>query len=273
MDARVDSERIELNGQAPSVADLRALAVLNYGHFTSMQVRDGGVRGLGLHLQRLLDATRELFGSALDTGHVRACMRHALAGDADASLRVTVYSRSFDRAHPERALPVDVLVSVSPPRAAPTSPLRVRAVVHERVLPHVKHIGTFGLFHHLRAARLAGFDDALFTTGAGEISEGSTWDIGFREHERVVWPTAPALHGITRRLVDAGLRARGIDVESRAVFVRDLERFRSAFALNSVGAALPIAAIGDLPLEVDAAFTALLADAHASHPLEPVRAG
>jgi len=270
IDTHVNRERIELNGHAPSVADLRALALLNYGHFTSMQVRDRGVRGLRLHVQRLVDATRELFGSDLDTDHLRLCMRHALAGDADASMRVTVYSRAFDRMNPAPAVDVDVLVSVAPPRAAQTSPIRVRSVGYERVLPRIKHVGTFGLFHHLRVARLAGFDDALFTTGAGEICEGSTWDIGFLDGEQAIWPTAPALHGITRQLVESGLRARGIEVESRAVFLRDVERFSSAFALNSAGAARPIVGVDDMPLQVDAAFTALLADAHDSHPLEAI---
>ena len=55
-----------LNGEAASIDDLRALALVNYGHFTSVQVRDRAVQGIGLHQLRLVAATRELFGAGLD---------------------------------------------------------------------------------------------------------------------------------------------------------------------------------------------------------------
>ena len=45
---------------------LRALALSNYGHFTSMQVRNGAVQGRELHVRRLEDATQALFGTPLD---------------------------------------------------------------------------------------------------------------------------------------------------------------------------------------------------------------
>ena len=56
------------NGQPASTDDLRALALVNYGHFSSMQVRDHAVQGIGLHQQRLTAATRELFGNGSADG-------------------------------------------------------------------------------------------------------------------------------------------------------------------------------------------------------------
>ena len=41
-----------LNGQRASAEDLRHLAVINYGHYSSMQVRNGAVQGLALHERR-----------------------------------------------------------------------------------------------------------------------------------------------------------------------------------------------------------------------------
>jgi hypothetical protein len=56
--ALVDVPRIEVNG-GPATADQLAYpAIVNFGHFTAMQVRGGAVRGLGLHLSRLDSATR-----------------------------------------------------------------------------------------------------------------------------------------------------------------------------------------------------------------------
>ena len=78
-------------GFGQAIHDLRALALMNYGHFTSLQVRDHAAQGLELHRQRLLAGTRELFGTGLDFGSVRAQMRAAVADTPDCTLRVTVF--------------------------------------------------------------------------------------------------------------------------------------------------------------------------------------
>jgi hypothetical protein len=83
--------RVEVNGQQ---ADDGAVALLDHegwGHFTAMQVRDGGTRGLGLHLARLDAAHRDIYGRPLDGGLVRARIRHALDGRPSASVRVYGY--------------------------------------------------------------------------------------------------------------------------------------------------------------------------------------
>ena len=67
---------VTCNGQPAQVEDLLP-ALVNYGHFTSLQVRGHAVQGLDLHLARLSQATRELFGSELDTVQVRAWMSHS----------------------------------------------------------------------------------------------------------------------------------------------------------------------------------------------------
>ena len=82
----------EINGREPSAHELAHAALVNYGHFTSMQVRGGGVRGLDLHLARLDAANRELFGESLDGELVRAWMRHAARAGTDATMRVTGFA-------------------------------------------------------------------------------------------------------------------------------------------------------------------------------------
>ena len=89
-----------LNGQPASADDLRALVLLNYGHFTSLQVRGRAAQGVELHRQRLIHGTRELFGTALDFSAARAQMRAAVAETPDCTLRVTVFSRHFDYRNP-----------------------------------------------------------------------------------------------------------------------------------------------------------------------------
>jgi len=223
---------VSCNGRAAQVEDLLP-ALVNYGHFTSLQVRDSAAQGLDLHLARLSQATRELFGSKLDTAQVRGWMAQALrqAGLADASLRVTVYSRRFDFRNPLAAVPVDVLVAVSAPVTL-TASKRVRSVTWQRELPQLKHVGTFGLFAERRAAMADGFDDVLFVTADGEVSEGSTWNLAVHDGERLLWPQAPALRGTAEAL----LKRHWPDAQlTRPLALAELGSVKAAFACNASG--------------------------------------
>ncbi|MFI8719952.1 aminotransferase class IV family protein [Stenotrophomonas sp. NPDC077464] len=228
------------NGHRASADDL-AGALVNYGHFTSLQVRGGAVQGLDLHLRRLRQGTEDMFGATLDGSQVQAWMHAALQaeGVADASLRITVFSRAFDFRQPLQAVPVDVLVAVSAPVTLPATPRRVRSVVYQRELPHLKHVGTFPLFAHRRQALEAGYDDALFVDAQGAIIEGTTWNIAFGRGGDLVWPQAPALRGTQERLLQAGW---GGAPQLAPVRLADLAGFDAAIACNAAGV-WPIASI------------------------------
>lgn len=258
-----------LNGQPASADDLRALALVNYGHFTSIQVRDHAVQGIELHRKRLLTGTRELFGTDLDFDGVRVQMRAAVADMPDCTLRVTVFSRKFDYRVPAEASEPDVLVSLaaaSPPR---TLPLRVKSFCFQRPLPHIKHVGTFPLFHYRRQAIAAGFDDALFVDDAGLIGEGSIWNLGFWHQGGVVWPQAPALRGTAERMLQMALDRQGIRQVTRPVILGETREFEAAFACNA-GGLQPIAAIDGTPLDPAHQGISLLGAAAASWPWEAI---
>lgn len=221
------------NGHRASADDL-AGALVNYGHFTSLQVRGGAVQGLDLHLRRLRQGTEELFGSTLDGTRVQAWMQAALQAEdvVDASLRVTVFSRAFDFRKPLQVVPVDVLMAVSAPVTLPATARRVRSVVYQRELPHLKHVGTFPLFEHRRQALQAGYDDAVFVDAQGAISEGTTWNIAFGRGGDLVWPQAPALRGTQERLLQAGW---GGEPQLAPLRLDDLAGFDAAIACNAAG--------------------------------------
>src|SRR5690606_38534171 len=86
-------ERMELiDGAVPDPADLRALAFAGLGHFTTVLVESGGVRGLSRHLDRLVADCRTLFDVELDEGLVRARIREAIADEPDpVVVRVTLF--------------------------------------------------------------------------------------------------------------------------------------------------------------------------------------
>ena len=200
----MDILRLEINGGPATVDQLAYPAIANYGHFTAMQVRGGAVRGLGLHLDRLDSATRELFGSGLDGDLVRKHIRHALGtGIPDASVRISVFQEDSSE-------PPSIMVVVRPPGEQPAVPQRLTAVSYLRPVAHIKHAGTFGQIYHGEAAERAGFDDALLTGRGGVISEGTITNIGFFDGNALIWPSAPLLAGITMQLVSTALAERGI---------------------------------------------------------------
>ncbi|MFE2383271.1 aminotransferase class IV [Streptomyces misionensis] len=270
-------DRVEVNGAEADGEDLKVLARATYAHFSSMQARGGAVRGLDLHLKRLADNTRELFGTGLDADRVRSFVRHALRARPDAaSVRVTVFSRRQDAVLRGEEVAPDVAVTTGDPLPARTAPVRLRTVAYERDLAHVKHAGTFGLGLHRRRAVLAGYDDALFVDRDGRIGEASVSNIGFFDGERVVWPRAAVLPGITMQLLERGLAAKGVPSERREVHLRDLGTWAAgtpglaAFLSNSISSAVPVAGVDETALAVDPAVTDLLVGCYETNPWQPV---
>lgn len=261
--------RTEVNGRPANAEQLAIPAVVNYGHFTSMQVRDGAVRGLAEHLQRLADSTPKLFGTELDTTLVREYLRNAVAGEAAVTARVSVVAPA---PWPDPTVPVepDILITLRAPSEYGGNALRLRSARYERDSPEVKHVGTFGLIHHARAAKLAGFDDALFVSHEGLISEASIWNVGFFDGSGVLWPQAPMLDGITQQLLRRGLDRLGVPSRTHPVPLADALDQRSAFLCNSGTPGRPIAGIDDTVLTVDPDLTGLLVQAYETNPLDVI---
>lgn len=267
--------RMRLQGAPVTAADLHALALAPYGHFTSMQVRDGAVRGLELHLQRLDAATCALFDRPLSPARVRAELRAALDGQGGAlSLRLNVFARGLSMREPDAAAEPQLLVTLSPPAGPVALPLRVRSSVHGRYLPTIKHAGTFELLHQRRLARREGWDDVLFADARGEIAEGSIWNVGFISDAggglRVTWPSAPALPGISQQLLQQALDSHGIATEMRPVMLGDLPRFRGAFFSNCSHAVQPIAQIDAQTFAAGSEFYAALNAAYETLPWDAI---
>jgi branched-subunit amino acid aminotransferase/4-amino-4-deoxychorismate lyase len=253
---------IEIDGEEPSLGALRALALDHYGHFTAMQVRGGGVRGLDVHLRRLAAQSRELFDEDLDGEHVRALVRQGLRGAEDASARVIVFRRADAQA-------ASVMVLIRPPREMPAAPQALLSVDHQRPLAHVKHIGGFGQAHYRRVAERAGYDDALLTGPGGVVSEAGVCNVAFLSAGELVWPDAPSLHGSTMQLLEP--RLPGVGIVSRLAQVRlsDIPSFEAGFVTNARGIA-PIGRVDDVELPVDEAFFRRLLDVLESVPFDPV---
>ena len=116
-----DYVTIEVNGREADQAAVSLLDHEGWGHFTAMQVRGDRTRGLDLHLARLAEAHREVYGRVLDGEEVRARIRHALAGQPDASVRVYGYWAGL-------------IVTVRGPRDTPRRPHSMTALHFQRPL-------------------------------------------------------------------------------------------------------------------------------------------
>ncbi|CAM3480146.1 aminotransferase class IV [Kibdelosporangium persicum] len=251
--------------------DLETIAFVNYGHFTSMAVYPDGVRGLELHLERLDRDARIVFGHGIDGGMVRERVHAAVQGhELPANVRVTVFTRNVSADRLVGLDQPDVMVKVRPMRVGQPTPPRVRSSVFGRYLPEVKHVGTFSLFHEVRLAQQAGYDDVLFVDEDGRVSEGSVWNVGFHDGERIIWPDAPALPGVEMTLLRRGLRAIGVPDERREVRLSDLGAFRGAFRSNAIGGPTPLASIDDVTFAPDPDLAGLLARARQAVPREPL---
>ncbi|HWM06016.1 MAG TPA: aminotransferase class IV, partial [Actinophytocola sp.] len=185
--------------------------------------------------------------------------------------KVNVFAHDFDPTVAEHE--PSLLVTVRPLPASP-GPMRVGTVRYERELPQVKHVGTFGLFYQLRLAGRRGYDDALFVDRAGEISEGSVWNVCFLHRDgtgdRMVWPSAPALPGIAMRLLSDALEADGVPVETRPVTPADLPGFRAAFASNALAPVQVVAQVDDVRFAGDEEFRRRLVELYEQIPEETV---
>jgi branched-subunit amino acid aminotransferase/4-amino-4-deoxychorismate lyase len=257
---------IELNGRVPDLAETQRLATRQYGHFTSMQVRGFAVRGLALHLARLSDGNEQFYDcrTGVDDEHrLLGLIRHALADEPDASVRVAFVPPA------EPGLPPDILVSVSDPMPDTAGPpLRVRTDGYRRDWPAQKHAATMGLTYAARRAKLAGYDDALFVGPDNLVSEGTTWNVAFHDGDRIVWPQAPMLKGVTMVLLQLALSMNGTPWTLRPVDAVELPLLPAAAAVNSICPAQPIGSVDGIPFPADDKLTDLLRDAWDSVPFD-----
>ncbi|MFR9731367.1 aminotransferase class IV family protein [Saccharopolyspora sp. MS10] len=235
---------MELNGSPVRPEHLEVLALTNYGHFTSMLVEGGRVRGLHLHLRRLAGDCRALFGVELDEERVRDHLRRVVSDvDCPVVARVTIHDPALDLGSIGADAEPAVLVTTRPaPRGAP-APLRLRSVPHRREEPSIKHVGLFGAMRHRRLARRAGFDDVLFRNLDGTVSELATSNIGFVRGDRIVWPRAEVLPGVTMALLRDALGEP--DVEE-PLTLADLAGTEAAFATNAATGIRPIRSADDV---------------------------
>ena len=263
---------ILIDGLPATPDDLAHQALVNYGAYTSFRVENGAARGLDLHLARLEQAALELFGESPGEVDFRRLMALAVGGRDACWLRVSLFSPDIVHRNPTYVGRPKVMTSVAPAPPPLANRVRITAVPYEREAPHLKHLATFGLVRARRAARAAGFGDALFVDGAGRVAEGTLWNIGFVQGDRIVWPQAPMLAGVTQALITRGLPQVGLASETRPIRLDEVGAFDAAFLCNSATPVCPIIAIDDVSFANDPALLAKVEAAWSAQSPQPIAA-
>jgi branched-subunit amino acid aminotransferase/4-amino-4-deoxychorismate lyase len=242
----------ELNGRPAGIDELASLGLYNYGHFTSLLVNDVKVRGLDLHLKRLVHDCRVLFDYKLRRREIRRLLRQAALGiDGPLVVRLTVFAPELELGNPSDKLTPRLLITTRPAPEPEVAPLTVAVAQHERAMPEVKHVGLFSTIVLRRSAQLRGYDDVVFADADGRISEGATWNIGFVEDDgTVVVPDRPCLPGVTMRLIMAELDRQGAAWRTEPITVAAARRMPAAFATNAAIGVRPLERIGDCQFDV-----------------------
>ncbi|MER5387974.1 aminotransferase class IV family protein [Saccharopolyspora sp. NPDC002686] len=257
---------VQRNGREATAEELAPLAFAGFAHMTAMQVRDGGVRGLDLHLERLRTASLAMFGQALPDDQVRSYLRTAVGGSpSDHSLLANVFSGAGEFTAADR--PLNVLVRTSPATSGPTGPLSLAAVEHERMLPELKHVGEVAKTYYLRQAVARGFDDAAFVDRRGRFSEASIWNLAFWDGEAVVWPEAEMLGGITMTILRRQLEQLGVPQRTAEITPDGLPDLAGAVVMNSWTPGVAVHRIDTTPITAAPEFVELLHEAYAAEPL------
>lgn len=262
-----------LDGRPAAAEDLTPLAFAGYAHFTAVQVRGGGVRGVDLHLERLRVASLKMFGTSLPDETVRTRLREALAdrlgpdgGGADLSLTATVYSPEGEFTASGHGAEPRLLIRTGAPSDGPSGPLALSVVEHERELPAVKHVGEVAKTYYLRQAVSQGFDDAAFADRRGRLSEASIWNLAFWDGEAVVWPEAAMLTGTTMGIVRRRLQTLGVPQRTQEIRLADLPGLKGAVVMNSWTPGVRVHRIGDTDIPAAPHFLKALHQAFESEP-------
>ncbi|MHA6801937.1 aminotransferase class IV family protein [Salinifilum ghardaiensis] len=258
---------MELNGTPATLEQIKALALTNYGHFTSMLVEGDEVRGLSLHMQRLSRDCSHLFGAELDTERVRSYVRNVLAAGRRTVVRVTVYDPDLGMGAIGAEAEPQVLVTTREAGQGEPKPWRLQATSYRREEPAVKHVGLYGSMRHRRTAQREGYDDVLFLNPDGSISEIATSNIGFIRDGQVIWPRSEMLPGVTMRLINQALDE---PVTTEPVTIADLPGMDAAFATNAATGIRPIASIEGVEWDTDHKVMREIRELYADIPPEQV---
>lgn len=215
-----------VNGVAATTVSVDERA-LHYGDglFETMRCRDGRVRWLELHLERLARGCGQLGIAMPDRTLLQQELQQLARGQQRCLLKLIVTrgvatGRGYRPSGTEQ--PTRIIRRYDWP-AAPAAEFRVHhspvQLGRNPALAGIKHLNRLEQVLAQRAAALAGVDEALQSSEAGDIVAGTMSNVFLIQGDR--WVTAPILdcgvRGIMRTLVLKIAPGLGIEVREQAL--------------------------------------------------------
>lgn len=228
--------------------------------FETLKAREGRIRFLGDHLDRLRLSAR-LLDFPIDADLIRRALQDTAARlDAPvARLRLTVSRGSFaglDFPPPDKSHFFISAADYREPdrgerqrgaRCIFTPNRRVNPISH---LPQMKRGNYADCLYAAHFARSQGAREALFVTDDGQVLEGATSNLFILQNGSLVTPPAGelVLAGVLRRRLLQAAAVFGLPVAERAISVDELFAADEAFLTNALIDILPISAVEGHPI-------------------------
>lgn len=238
---------VYVDGKLAERTQLLPLSFRGHAHFTATQVRNWSVKGLDFHLARLDEASKLLFGMGIDFEQLSEQLSDTSKfAPRDCSLSITIYSSDGEFTRQGQNARLKTLIRHSPPSDGPKGPFSLKLFRHERHLANIKHVGEIAKTHYMREANDIGFDDALFFSNDGLISEGSIWNVVFWDGQSLVFPKANMLEGTMMQIIKRQAHVQSIEVIERPIIVEDVGEFKCVALMNSWTPCLRVSSIDDV---------------------------
>jgi branched-subunit amino acid aminotransferase/4-amino-4-deoxychorismate lyase len=132
-------------------------------------------------------------------------------------------------------------------------------------MPDVKHVGLFSCLQRRRIAQRNGFDDVLFIDAEATIAEAATSNVGFVDGDRIVWPQADCLSGVTMRLI---YQAQDEHATTVPITLEQLADVDAVFATNAAAGIRSVTAIEHLHWPAEHPVVSLLRKQYVNLPAE-----
>jgi branched-subunit amino acid aminotransferase/4-amino-4-deoxychorismate lyase len=227
-----------------------SLALYGYACFTSFLVENKKVKGLQLHLERLINDSFEIFGQSPDKSEILTNILAFLdqqQANYYGGVRVTIFPANFSLSNPGDFEAFNILVTGRKVENIDASPINIASIEAKRTCPLQK---TSNIIANLKArieAQDKGAQDALMLHN-DVITEGATWNIFFGTGNNLVTPSIQSglLPGITRKLlIEAAVSSNYKVIESEIV-ITEIEKYEFCFISNALIGLRPVMRINNV---------------------------
>lgn len=245
----VNGRMTPLGGANISVQDLAILR--GYGVFDFLRTYHGRPFKLWEHLLRL-ERSAQAIGLTLPYPPVEiegiVCETLNRNSLPEANIRIIVTGGVATDGITADGAPT-LIVIVTPPHVYPAAyyerGIKVITVDIDRYLPQAKTINYIPAIMALNQAKAAGAVEALYTSPAGHILEGTTTNFFLFCGEQLITPQNDILPGVTRDLI-LELAQNHFDIVERAITFDDLPQADEAFITASNKEVMPVRQVNEV---------------------------